>query len=494
MQYTTDGLEANFDKSLTLPGGPPPGGTLAGIVLPANVPSNVPIPPGVVKLDRNSPVEPNRHGWSPRLGFAWRPVDRLQNLVLRGGYGLFWSSIAGTVGEQMFVDPPFYATIQGGGALFPDATLQDPYPNVPQLSAFPLYTPYAIGGNLSVFPSDPTMKQPYTQVYSVNVQTEVKSLLFQVGYVGSRTTNLVSFANVNQALDATPQHPVHGETTNTLANLAQRAPILGFAPNAYYELRSSYDGHPFYGRYNSFQLSVNKRYGNGVSFSGAYTWSRCTDDIQASPNGRNQPIGFTTGDYYNPRVGPCDYDRTHRFVTSYVWELPTAHDATGLVSGLVNGWSVSGVATVQSGLPFSVNDSSGATIYGGGQGSYAQLKPGQDPAAAQLSGRTQDRLNNYFNTSVFTDPPAVGDGTGFGNAPRNFLRGPGQFNVDMALIKLFRAGGDKQFEFRAEMFNVFNRANFGLPGSDRASPSTFGVISTTVVAPRIVQLGLRYRF
>jgi len=129
-----------------------------------------------------------------------------------------------------------------------------------------------------------------------------------------------------------------------------------------------------------------------------------------------------------------------------------------------------------------------------GANGYGQLLPAADPAAAELSGRTQDRLNAYFDTTKFTAPPQIGNGTGFGNAPRNFLRGPGQVNFDMALVKRFSLAAAHDLEFRSEFFNIFNTPQFGLPGNAASTPSTFGVVSTTVVSPRIVQLALRYRF
>jgi hypothetical protein len=95
---------------------------------------------------------------------------------------------------------------------------------------------------------------------------------------------------------------------------------------------------------------------------------------------------------------------------------------------------------------------------------------------------------------LFAAPPAVGNGSGFGNAPRNFLRGPGQVNFDMAFVKRLSLVSANDLEFRSEFFNIFNTPQFGLPGNAPSTPSTFGVISTTVVSPRIVQLAVRYRF
>ena len=307
--------------------------------------------------------------------------------------------------------------------------------------------------------------------------------------MGSRTANIIAFVRPNQAQLASTDHPINGQTTNTLQNLSLRVPILGFAPTAISESQSNYSGH-----YNSAQLSARKRYGNGLTFSGAYTWSRSLDNVSANSGGRNQPLGSFRGDYYNPdsNIGPSDFDRTHRFVASWLYEIPGFRQSPGVTKGLLAGWSVSGVGTLQSGLPFSVIDTRAGTIFGAN--GYGQLSTIANPESFELSGRTQDRLNMYFDTAKFTVPPQIGNGTGFGNAPRNFLRGPGQFNFDVALVKRFSLAAARDLEFRSEFFNIFNKPQFGLPGNAASTPSTFGVISTTVVSPRIVQLALRYRF
>jgi hypothetical protein len=129
-------------------------------------------------------------------------------------------------------------------------------------------------------------------------------------------------------------------------------------------------------------------------------------------------------------------------------------------------------------------------------GSYGQFAPGKSASDAKLTGRTQDRINAYFNTAAFGPPPVIGNGTGFGNVGRNILVGPGQANFDMALKKRFQISKDETqlLEFRSEFFNVFNHPNFGNPDNARSSPSSFGFISTTTVAPRIIQFALKYQF
>jgi len=234
-----------------------------------------------------------------------------------------------------------------------------------------------------------------------------------------------------------------------------------------------------------------------LTFTTSYTWSHNIDNVGASDGGRNQPLGSFTGDFYNRAANRASSngDRRQRFVGSYVYSIPGLFQDSSIGKSLLGGWSLGGVTTIQSGRPFSITDSQGGTIYGAN--SYAQFVAGKSASDAKLEGRTQDRLDRYFDTSVFEAPPLIGNGRGFGNVGRNILTGPGQANFDMNLKKSFalpQISDASNMEFRAEFFNVFNHANFGNPGNARATPATFGQITTTTVAPRIIQFALKYQF
>ena len=164
--------------------------------------------------------------------------------------------------------------------------------------------------------------------------------------------------------------------------------------------------------------------------------------------------------------------------------------------------------TLQSGLPFSILDSAAGTLFG--PATYfttGSLAPGKTLEDAVLQGSVSSRVDRFFNTSVFVPAtfvpdgglidgrfPVSGGGTIFGNLGRNVLRGPGQRNVDMALIKRTRLGEKAGMVFRWEVFNVFNWSNFANPASDVSSPSTFGKISAMSVNPRIMQFALKLEF
>jgi len=485
-QTDARGQNANFDRRL-VKGPPPPEGTFAGETMPAN--ANITVPPGFTKLTTNTVVDHNNWlGFSPRVGIAYRPFADRDSFVIRTGYGIYWAAVAGTTTQQAWFGP-WYVWNQIGGAAASQDTFQNPFPAVPPVEAFPVFIPYGYTTNNVFYAVDPTMKQPYTQQWSLNVQQGFKNFVAEIGYVGSKSTHVIGRVYPNQPLLASPQNPVNGETANTLQNINKRTPIQGLTPRGLQEQAALFDA-----TYHSLQTSLKKQYSGGSTFLAAYTLSHSIDNADAG-KGRNGPLSGFTGDWYNRSntKGSANFDRRHRFVVSYIYELPHIAKSSAVVDRVVNGWAVSGVTTIQSGTPFSITDSSAATI--AGATSYAQFINGKSASDARLSGRTQDRINRYFDTSVFGPPPAVGNGTGFGNAGRDILYGPGQINFDMALRKNFRMRSESQnLEFRSEFFNIFNHPQFGNPSASRTTPASFGVISTTVVAPRIIQFALKYQF
>jgi len=496
------GRKGNFDLRKAFYGDVlPPGGTLDGFVVPANadkgrlqlLAANSPfLPPNYVLSTKGIMDSDTKKAFSPRIGLAFRPVHSNEDFVMRAGYGIYWSAIAGTVFEQESFDP-WMITVTAGGNVAPNASWQNPYSTPPPTSSqLPIYIPIQPGVTRSFLALDPQTKLPYTQQWSYNLQYALHNFVFEAGYAGSKASHLIGSTKPNQALIASPDHPVHGQTTNTTSNVSARALTLEWAPSAF-----TYYGSYFDSTYHSLQLGVKRQYSNSLTFTGSYTLSHGVDDVGASGGGRNQPIGSFTGDFYNRRAnrGSSDFDRRHRVVASYNYEIPGILQNWAIGKGLLGGWAFSGVATLQSGKPFSITDTTAGTIYG--VSSYAQFAPGKSATDAKLSGRTESRIDRYFDTSVFTPAPAVGNGTGFGNSGRNILVGPGQANFDMALKKHFqlsKISEASQLEFRSEFFNVFNHPNFSNPNNARSSPSSFGTITTTSVAPRIIQFALKYQF
>ena len=148
---------------------------------------------------------------------------------------------------------------------------------------------------------------------------------------------------------------------------------------------------------------------------------------------------------------------------------------------------------MQSGLPITVTDSTAGSVFGNLVGFSRAECTGVNPAS---TGSLTTRINGYFNPAAFAPPPVIGDGTGFGNCGVGNLRGPNELNFDLGVQKSFSVTEGSTLEFRAEFFNLTNTPAFGLPNNDFAggnSPS-FGVISSTVTNPRIIQFALKYLF
>lgn len=159
-----------------------------------------------------------------------------------------------------------------------------------------------------------------------------------------------------------------------------------------------------------------------------------------------------------------------------------------MAQNVLSHWSLSGILVAQSGIPVTVTDSRTGTIYARpGRAECSGLNP-------NTSGSLESRLSDFINPAGFLPPPALFDGTDFGNCGRNNMRGPDQRNLDFALLRTFPLCQEGMaVDFRAEAFNLTNHPNFGQPAANVASASTFGVISTTVSNPRLLQFALKFR-
>jgi hypothetical protein len=178
--------------------------------------------------------------------------------------------------------------------------------------------------------------------------------------------------------------------------------------------------------------------------------------------------------------------------------FPTLSHGNGLLRGVLNGWSTSGVATFQAGLPLTFSYSNSANVYGVSN-DRASFAPGCKSSNIGTPGSVNSKLNSYFKTSCFVTPAIIGDdglGTDFGNTGAGILRGPDQRNFDLSLIKRTRLGQhweSANVEFRAEAFNAFNTTQFANPNTGFGTAG-FGSITETLVAPRIMQLALKVNF
>jgi hypothetical protein len=471
------------------------GSTQAGFTIAENSTAN---PPGIPRVPPRMVDSSDKNNFAPRIGLAYRPFAGKQ-IVIRSGYGIFYERMANQISLQLLSAPPFFYLPNLSGAANSAATFDNPWGNLPLPSDFPIipliYGPSCPGslatcadnGN-NPYPAtraanaiinvNPKLVMPYMQHYSFNIQYEfAQDFLAEVGYVGSKGTKLPYSIQRNQAILATPQNPVRGITTSTAANINLRVPYLGFSPTGINEVNTGTDS-----RYSSLQTSLTRRFRKGYQFNASYTWSKSLDN---SSGGGSSTLGGVSGDQTDLRQarGLSDFNRTHRVVGTFIYDLP-AFGPTAL-----QGWSFSGIVTRQSGLPFTITDGNGASLYG--TSARANFAPGATLETATLSGDVRSRLNAYFEKAAFASA-----GTGFGTAGRNILIGPPQSNVDFSIIKRTKLPKleSGNVEFRTEFFNLLNHANFDTPGSNIATTSTFGIISGTSNNGRLIQFALKVNF
>ncbi|MGH9733454.1 MAG: carboxypeptidase regulatory-like domain-containing protein [Candidatus Acidiferrales bacterium] len=481
----------NFDPSLAGPD-PQATGTLTGLVLASNY--HGPVPSGVTQTSETGLWRKDHGDVAPRLGFAWQLWNQ-PDVVLRGGYGIYYQQLSGQLALDTIGAAPFALQVLRSGASNADSTLQVPFnPALPPASSFPIFVPRFADSSIFFPAISRSIRSPYLQEYGLDVQFQpARDFLWDVGYLGSYGSRLIGCLQFNQAELASPQSPVRGLTTNTVENLAQRVPLEG-AGGGSFECETA-----FHSNYNALQTSVRRKFSRGTSLLASYTYSKSLDVTSGGGNASAFDLTFITNDqtHSDNAYGPSDFDRTHRFVLSFVQRAPDFRGAPSPVRLTLSGWQFSGILVLQSGLPITPNDSTAGTIFGNSVSEVRANCTGLDPAT---TGPLTARLNGYLNPAAFAPPPVIGDGAGFGSCGTGIVRGPDQRNLDFGVERPLRVTERTNLEFRAEFFNLTNTPKFGLPVRDFATfvpgqpGSPFGTISSTASNPRIVQLALKLDF
>lgn len=516
---------------------------------------------GITTFDNNYST-----GIGPRLGLAYDLFGH-HNTTIRAGYGIYYVREDVGTADQLSFQAPFLPVAFGGspagcmGSIYsqtPPAGCPNPNPNglptagtldptfVPCLSVFDGFpggdtnqaanyvnaTGSACPGPLAsvgIFGLQVPRHfvVPSTQQWNLTIQRSLgKDWVLEVGYVGTHAIHLRETRDNLQSQDASVANPVEINspactpnpcqiTLNTFGNAVARSRAQGINGYAGFQLFAN----DAYSHYHSLQTTVSRRWSRGY-FQAAYTWSRSTDATSTGNTAFN--TAFNDESSLDDSRGLSDFDRTHRFVVSYRYDLPFFSNATGAKHALLGGWAVSGITTAQSGTPFSVTDSGGGSAFlglGFTPGTLAgQLAPGASIASGLTSGDIHQRIDGYLNSTAFTtapllypalcdpneDDPTVTPSsnyctTAFGNLGRNIYRGPFQQNWDFSLIKTFNFTERQSLRFTADFFNVWNHANFANPAltdveSIGAPNSSFGKIISTVGTPRLIQFSLRYAF
>jgi Carboxypeptidase regulatory-like domain/TonB dependent receptor/TonB-dependent Receptor Plug Domain len=487
------GRNSSFDFNKADPN-PPPSGSLDGYIVASNFQGA--LPRGVTRVNNTfGNYGEGQNAIAPRIGFAWQILPQTSRLVLRGGYGHYYSRTTGQAFFQNANGPPYTLLRSSVGSANADATFQAPFAQpFPTPESFPLFPAYSPTSSTTIQTVVPAFRPALAQQYSLNVQTELlRGWLLEVGYVGTRGTHLQRVRSFNQAMDASANNPIRGVTSDTVANIPFRVPIMGIPPDSAPEVESG--GSSWY---NAMEVSLTKRMGYGLQFLASYTLSKTLDTDGADINGTSAGVAVTLGDQdsASQRWGRSSIDRPQRFVISTTWELPSPH--TGIQRALLGGWDLAAVVTIQSGTALTIAYTNADNVFGISE-DRVQLTGKCSKNQLVTAGSITSKLNNYFNTSCFTTPPVIGAdglGTAFGNSGTGIAEGPGQANVDLALTKKVAVSWPVEksaVEFRAEFFNTFNHPQFANPDTNFSSQS-FGVISSTAVNPRVVQLAVRLTF
>jgi hypothetical protein len=422
----------------------------------------------------------DRNNFSPRFGFAYQLHPRM---VVRGGFGIFFTGpqvswIVATdfapntlrpiwTGDQVrpVIVLPDGSEIPTGynpeGSGGPEATVRYPAP----LTIFPIYTrdfPYA-----------------RNQQWLVSWQTQVTStLMVEAQYLGSRTNHLLGFTNTNTALDPAP------------GAVQSRLPYPSFA--RLQGLTMGMDGW-----FNGLALKAEKRASRGLSFLASYTWSKSLDTgstVEAAPQWTDPRSGWRTA------KGPSTYDAPHRFVVSYQYELPVGRgralgsNLSPVLDHVLGGWGVRGITYVQSGFAYDASVSlARANICAAACSARAdRVADGNlSKSVRTTNGLSSDTSVAFWDYNAFILPALTAPR--IGNAGRGVLRGPGLNSSDLGVFKNFRIRESTSLEFRYEMFNAWNHAQFLAPTSSLENRATFGKITSTQ-PPRISQFVLKLSF
>ena len=407
----------------------------------------------------------DKNNFAPRMGITYMLTED-RKTVLRAGSGFSFVE-AGQGGGQLYKNLPFFYS----QVLTTDQNARPPYrlsdgipapvpPNQNDIVALSSGSPNAWDYNL---------KATKVMQWSIGVQREViTNLLVDVSYVGTRTLGLIGTVNLNQSVPgAGAQGP--------------RRPFFALNPNVTnVNYRTNYGD----AKYHSLQTRVEKRAANGLTLSLAYTWSHYTSNganINGGGNGPPQDIRCIRCEW-----GSSPDDRRHIFVLNHVYELPFGTGRhwlnKGVLGYVVGNWNLSGIWSLASGEHFTPTLAAAVSNSAGGGGDRPNRIGDGNLSSSQ---RTIDR---WFDVAAFAVPAQFA----FGNAGRGILVGPGNYNVDLGVHRNFRFTEQWRMSLRWEMFNAFNRANFGSPNAAIGN-ATVGQISTTAPA-RVMQLALKLSF
>ena len=436
-------------------------------------------------------VSPDLHNFAPRVGLAYRITN---NLVFRTSYGIFYGGQENGPysNPSPGFNPPFFVTQSFNMPCLINSANPNPGQvncSIPGLSSLQQGFPAnaLVDPNTPIlFSIDPHIETPFMQQWFMGFQYELPAnTVLEISYVGSHGADLFGLFNGNEAVPtADPNIPT-----------APRRPDPNIDAGID-TLRSN-----LFSNYNGLQVRLEKRFSHGLQFEAAYTYSHALDDASNANLGSQNQGDFRLQTAPFLEYGNADFDVRHRFVLSYIYDLPFGNgqrfggNATGVQNQLIGNWQVTGIVSAQTGNWFTPTDdlvNISNSDCGGAVFNCAR------PDVVGNPNGTPCIPGTIFNTCAFVANTTFGT---FGDAGRNIIRGPGLQNWDMSFIKEFPVHEQMHFEFRAELFNIWNHPNLTFADemttnenfSTERGTSQFG-FPTASRAPRLIQFALKFYF
>jgi putative hemolysin len=437
--------------------------------------------PGDAGIPRGIAQTPKAH-FSPRVGFAFDAFGDGKTAI-RAGAGIFYGSVSGNEWNQPANAQPFairqtfnsitsFSNVYGNPASFPNG---DPFPYTYN-PASPRFLPAA-----SVEAINPKYVWPLSYQFNLAVEQQLPlGISMQTAYVGNFVRHVPFAPDANNPVYAP------GATTSQTSINARRPYDPGVLGQVIY-IDSSQTAN-----YNSLQFSVHKPMTHNLLINGFYVWSHSFWSANSSAIGLATAQNFSA---LNEERGPSDQDRRNMVSISGIWKLDYYRGNSFVAKFLANGWSISPIATFNSGAPFTITTGSDKNA-DGYNNDRPNLVPGVNAFLDPHRSRTVSS-QQWFNTAAFVAngpglPGGIGPGGADGNTPRDYLRAPGYRNIDLGISRDFRFERGIGLQFRADATNAFNMVSLNAPTASLSS-SNNGKI-TGAASPRLIQVGARISF